>query len=56
MTGSLEYQSFLYLQKFHGDSAWAYMKKDIELDIGMALFALAVSVFVAYAVHKIRKA
>ena len=57
MSGSLGYQNYLFLQKFgHSHNAWSYMKKDIEFYIDMALFALVVSVLVAYVVRKIRKA
>ena len=57
MSGSLGYQNYLFLQKFgHSHNTWSYMKKDIEFYIDMALFALVVSVLVAYVVRKIRKA
>jgi hypothetical protein len=56
MSASLKYQNFLWHIRFHQDGAWAYMKKDLELDIAMALIALAFSFLVAYAFHKNRRA
>jgi hypothetical protein len=56
MSTSVEYRSYRWHQQHHKEGPWAYMQKDIGLDISMAVAALIFSFFIAYAIHKNRRA
>jgi hypothetical protein len=55
LTASVEYQSYLFIKRFHQD-AWAYMRKDFELDMSMAVVALLVGACVGYAAWRRQRA